>query len=515
MHSLAPLDLESLPIDLEASHQIIRAFAAALAETSAQLESLKAQVAALRRAQFGASSEQLPGQAELFAEAVSVALPEAQTETIHYERAKRGRPALPKDLPRVRVDYDLCETERAPFEELQRIGEERSETLDYIPARLQVIEHVRAKYVAVRKDDGARTVVTASMPPAPLPKSNASPNLLAHVLVAKYADHLPLNRIEGIFRRHGVELARQTLCDWVIGCSELLQPVYEALKAQVLAAPKIHADDTLLPLSEQGRGRMVQARLWSYLGAGSVYEAQTGVWAEHPAAAFFEFTDDRRGEHVQRMLRDYRGYLQADAYAGFNALYQSGRIVEVGCWAHARRKFFEIAQAAPKGTRTTAHEALDWIGRLYAIETEVRDKPPDEKRQIRQDQALRLLGEFRSWLDQALRAVLPRSPTAGAIGYALQNWAALTRYTESGILDIDNNACERQIRPVAVGRKNWLFAGSNRGGNAAAIAFSLIATCKLHRVEPFAYLADILRRLPGHRINRVAQLLPFRWQPST
>ena len=515
MTSIATLNLESLPSELEASHQIIRALATALAETNAQLESLKAQIANLRRAQFGVSSEQLAGQAELFAEAVSLALPEAKTETISYERAKRGRPALPKDLPRVRVDYDLSEAEKAPFEALERIGEETSETLDYIPAKLRVIEHVRAKYAALRKDDGGRTVVTASMPPAPLPKSNASPNLLAHVLVSKYADHLPLNRIEGIFRRHGVELARSTLCDWVLGSTELQQPLYAALRAHMLAAPKIHADDTLLPLCEHGRGRMVQARLWAYLGAGSVYEAQSGAWIEHPAAALFEFTDDRRGEHVQRMLRNYRGYLQADAYAGFNALYQTGRIVEVGCWAHARRKFFEIAQAAPKDTRTTAHEALDWIGRLYRIETDVRDKPPNEKCQVRQDQALPVLGEFRSWLDAALHAVLPRSPTAGAIGYALQNWAALTRYTEAGILDIDNNACERQIRPVAVGRKNWLFAGSDRGGRAAATAFSLIATCKLHRVEPFAYLADILRRLPSHPINRVAELLPFRWQPGT
>jgi transposase len=511
MSSIATLNLQSLPRDLQASHEIIRMLAAALADTSAQLESLKSQVLALRRAQFGQSSERLAGQAELFSEPVSLTPPEAKTETITYERPKRGRPALPKDLPRLRVDYDLTEAEKAPFEALERIGEETSETLDYIPAKLQVIEHVRAKYAATRKEDGVRTVLTASMPPAPLPKSNASPNLLAHVLVSKYADHLPLNRIEGIFRRHGVELARSTLCDWVMGCADLLQPLYEALKAHVLAAPKIHADDTLLPLSEQGRGRRVQARLWAYLGAGATRDPQ-GLWTEHPGAVFFEFTDNRRGEHVVRLLGNYRGYLQADAYAGFDSLYAGGRILEVGCWAHARRKFFEIAEAAPKDTRTTAHEALDWIGRLYRIEDDIGERPPDEKRQVRQLQALPLLGEFRSWLELALRAVLPRSPTAGAIGYALANWAALTRYTEAGILDIDNNACERQIRPVAVGRKNFLFVGSDRGGRAAAVAYSLVQTCKLHRIEPFAYLADLLRRLPSHPINGVAELLPFRWK---
>src|ERR1035437_7237021 len=215
----------------------------------------------------------------------------------------------------------------------------------------------------------------------------------------------------------------------------------------------------------------------------------------------------------ERMLASYRGYLQADAYAGFDALYQDGRILEVGCWAHARRKFFEIAEAAPKDTRTAAHEAIDWIARLYAVEGGVADEPPDKKCAIRQAQSAPVLGEFRTWLEGTLRTVLPRSPTAGAIGYALNNWAALTRYPESGILDIDNNACERAMRPVAIGRKNFLFVGSDRGGRAAAVAYSLIQTCKLHHIEPFAYLSDVLRRLPSYPINRVAELLPFRWQP--
>jgi transposase len=507
MPSAAAIDLEALPDDVGALKQLV-------IDLAAQLESLKQQFLALRRAHFGASSEQLSGQAELFGTPISLELRPVETEIVTYERPRRGRPALPKDLPRVRVEYDLTPEEKAPFASLERIGEEKSEMLDYIPAKLQVIEHVRAKYAATCKGEEKRTtVVTAQMPPAPLPKSNASPNLLSHVLVSKYADHLPLNRIEGIFRRQGVELSRSTLCDWVLGSTELVAVLYEALKAHVLAAPKIHADDTLMPLQDRDRARTVQARLWAYFGAGARLDEQ-GKWIAHPAAAYYEFTDDRRGEHVCRVLQSYSGYLQADAYAGFNALYASGNIIEVGCWAHARRKFFEIAEAAPKDTRTTAHEALDWIGRLYAIESEIREEPPDKKRQVREEKALPVLAEFRAWLEAALRAVLPRSPTAGAIGYTLSNWSALTRYVESGILDIDNNACERAIRPVALGRKNWLFAGSDRGGRAAAIAFSLIQTCKLHGVEPFAYLADVLRRLPSHPINRVAELLPFRWQPA-
>jgi transposase len=506
MSSAAAIELQALPDDVGALKQMV-------IDLATQLESLKQQFLALRRAHFGASSEQLPGQAELFAERLSLELPPVETEMVTYERPRRGRPALPKDLPRVRCEYDLSQEEKAPFASLERIGEETSETLDYIPAKLQVIEHVRAKYAATRKGEEERTVVTAEMPPAPLPKSNASPNLLSHVLVSKYADHLPLNRIEGIFRRQGVELSRSTLCDWVLGSTELLTVLYEALKAHVLAAPKIHADDTLISLCERGRGRPVQARLWAYLGAGARRDEQ-GQWLAHPAAVLYEFTDDRRGAHVARMLGQYSGYLQADAYAGFNALYEGGRIIEVGCWAHARRKFFEIAEAAPKDTRTTAHEALDWIGRLYGIESEIREEPPDKKRQIREEKALPVLTDFRAWLEATLRAVLPRSPTAGAIGYALSNWSALTRYVESGILDIDNNACERAIRPIALGRKNWLFVASDRGGRAAAVAFSLIQTCKLHGVEPFAYLADVLRRLPAHPINRVAELLPFHWQPA-
>ena len=429
-----------LPDDVEQLKALIAQRDATIEMLTAALESLKQQFLSLRRAQFGASSERIAGQAELFIEPVSLPVPPVQTETITYERERRGRPALPKNLPRVRLEYDLTDAEKSDFVTLTRIGEERSETLDYIPAKLQVIEHVRAKYAATRKCDGSQTVVSASMPPAPLPKSNASPNLLSHVLVSKYADHLPLNRIEGIFRRHGVELARSTLCDWVLGSTELLSVIYQAMKTHVLAAPKIHADDTILPLQDRGRGRTVQARLWAYLGAGARLNDRS-EWIEHPAAVFYEFTDDRRGEHAQRMLGSYRGYLQADAFAGFNALYQDGRIVEVGCWAHARRKFFEIAEAAPKDTRTAAHEALDWIGRLYAIERAIADEPPDKIRTLRQAQSAPVLGELRIWLEGTLRTILPRSPTAGAIGYALNNWPALIRYLDSGILDIDNNAC--------------------------------------------------------------------------
>ena len=480
---------------------------------ASQLESLRHQILALRRAQFGASSEKLSGQAELFAEPVSLPTPpESETRSVTYERRAGGRPKLPAQLPRVRIDYDLSEEQKAGYRSIERIGEELSETLDYIPARLQVVQHVRAKY-AVRALDGQAGVVTAAMPAQPLPKSNAGPGLLAHVLVSKYADHLPLNRIEKILRRHGAEIARQTLCDWVLGSTQLLERLYEALKAHVLAAPKIHADDTVIKLADRATNRSVQARLWAYLGAGSCPTPE-GAWQTHPAAVIYEFTPDRKAEHPRRMLAGYQGYLQADAYTGFDALYRDGGIVEVACWAHCRRKFFDIAQAAPPDTRILAHEALDWIGQLYRVESEIRDKPPDERREIRQSESVPILNDIRQWLDGALRGVPPRSPTAQAIGYALGQWEALVRYTEDGMLDIDNNAVERAMRPVVLGRNNFLFVGSERGGRAAAIAYSLIETCKLHGVEPYAYLKAVLTRLPEHRVDRIAELLPFNFQPQ-
>lgn len=448
---------------------------------------------------FGASSESLSRQPDLLAQAVTLPVPPVHTETITYERPARGRPRLPRDLPRERIEYTLPKSQCLCGncgESLRRIGEEVSEQWDFVPARLKVLEHARAKY-ACRCEAG---VVTAPMPEQPLPKSNASANLLAHVLVSKYQDHLPLNRQERIFARHGVERARSTLCDWVLGSAELLQVLIKPLTAHVLAAPKIHVDDTVVPLLDPARSRTIQARAWVYVAEGP----------QHPAGALFAFTENRKGEHVQRFLHDYRGYVQADAFGGFDALFTSGERIEVACWAHARRKFFEVAQnqKAP----SLAHTALDFIGNLYDIERTLKDEPPDKKQRGRQEKAVPILHDFRRWLEGNLVGLLPKSPTAAAMPYALSNYTALTRYAEAGFLDIDNNKVERAIRPLAVGRNNWLFVGSVRGGEAAATVLSLIETCKLHGVEPYHYLADVLKRLPGHPINRVGELLPFHWK---
>ena len=310
-----------------------------IAELRVQLESLQQQIVALRRAHFGAKSERLGGQAELFCETVCVPLAPPVTERVSYERERRGRPALPKDLPRRRIEYDLSEAEKSEFERVERIGEELSETLDYTPAKLLVIEHARAKYVCERA--GESTIRIAAAQPSPLAKSNASAGLLAQVLVAKYADHIPLARQERIFARHGVPIARTTLCEWTLGAAELFEVLIAPLTEQVLGAPRLHCDDTTVPLAEPGRGKTKIARLWGYLGAGSRPD-ETGQWVDHPPGVVFEFTASRESVHPLRFLADYRGYLQADAYAGFDCLYRTGRVIEVGCWAHyLERRFIQ------------------------------------------------------------------------------------------------------------------------------------------------------------------------------
>lgn len=508
MSALASIEV-ALPCDVDALKALITERDTVIANLSAQLESLKQQFLNLRRLHFGAKSERLPGQAELFQETASLPVPPEEKIRIAYERKRRGRPALPKDLPRERIDYDLSEAEKSEFDSVQRIGEEVSETLEYTPAKLIVIEHARAKY-ACRKD-GESTIRTAFAQPSPLPKTNAGAGLLAQILVSTFADHLPLNRQETIFRRHGVELPRSTLCEWKLGCGELLAVLRPVLIDHTLGAPRLHSDDTTMPLIEGGRGRTRTARLWGYLGAGA-RAAEDGTWVEHAPSVVFEFTGSREAIHPMEFLKDYQGYLQVDAYSGYEALFKTGRVIEIGCWAHARRKYFEIAKGQqPPGL---AAEALKWIGKLYEIESRAKEEPPDKRRLARQAESVPLLADFKRWLDGHYPSLLPQSPLGLAFGYTLRNWCALTRYCEDGILMPDNNLLERQIRPIAKGRGAYLFVAAERGGHTAATLYSLIGTCKLNGVEPYAYLKDVLQRLPSHPMHRLAELLPFNWKPG-
>jgi transposase len=506
MHCLAAFDIEKLPRDVDALLGVITDLHSQYATI---LDSLHQQLQNLRRLHFGATSEKLSGQPELFVQTQQLPVPPREEITVTYQRQRRGRPSLPKDLPRERVDYDLSEAEKAEFDSLERIGEEVSETLEYTPAKLIVIEHVRAKY-ACRKD-GESTIRTAFAQPSPLPKTNAGAGLLAQILVSTFADHLPLNRQEMIFKRHGVDLPRSTLCEWKLACGELLAVLRAPLIEHTLNAPRLHTDDTKMPLIEGGRGRTKTARLWGYLGAGA-RQNQAGEWVEHAPSVIFEFTESHESRHPFKFLKDYQGYLQVDAYPGYDAMYSSGHIIEVGCWAHARRKFFEIAKT--QKTPGLAAQAVAWIAKLYRIESAIRGRPPDEKLAVRQAESVPVLSQFRLWLEGHYPTLLPEAPLGVAFRYAWNNWRALTRYTENGVLVPDNNLMESAIRPIAMGRRAYLFTASERGGHVAATLYSLVGTCKLNRIEPYAYLKDVLQRLPSHPVNRLAELLPFNWKPA-
>jgi hypothetical protein len=341
--------------------------------------------------------------------------------------------------------------------------------------------------------------VQVSAPSRPIERGLAGPGLLAHVLVSKYSDHLPLYRQSQIFAREGIDLQRSTLADWVGGASALLEPLINAVSRYVLAAHKIHGDDTPVPVLCPGRGTTKQGRLWTY-----VRDDRAAGSAEAPAV-FFRYSPDRKGERARAHLASFTGVLQADAYAGFDQLYGE-RIQEAACWAHVRRKFYDIhaALASP-----IAAEALRQIGQLYAIETEIRGRAPDERCSVRQARAGPQLQALYTWLQRTASTLSKKSELAQAIRYALSNWAALTRYRDNGHLEIDNNAAERALRAVALGRKNWLFAGSDDGGERAAAIYTLLGTAKLNELNPESYLRYILERIPDHPINKIDELLPW------
>lgn len=509
MPALASIEV-AFPSDIDALKALIIGRDAVIANLSAQLESLKQQILNLRRLHFGATSEKFSAQAELFTEKVELPLPpEPGKLNVPAHQRRKGRAALPEDLPRERRDYDLSDAEKAEFDSVKRIGEEISSSIEYTRARVIVLEHARAKYACIK--NGESTIRTAHAEPSPLPKSNAGASLLAQILTATYVDHLPLNRQQVGFKRHGVDLHRSTLCEYKLGAGELLAVLRAPLIAHVLAAPRLHSDDTTLPLLEKGRGSTKTARLWGYLGAGS-RRAADGAWVEHPPAVVFEFTESREAIHPLRFLKDYSGYLQVDAYSGYEAIFKTSRVIEVGCLAHSRRRFFEIAKTQkPPGL---AVEAIAWFAKLYEIESRIKEKPPDEKLLVRQAESVPLLSDFKRWLDGHYGTLLPQGPLGQAFGYAIRQWQALTHYTENGILMPDNNLLERQMRPIAMGRKAYLFAASERGGEVAATMYSLVATCKLNQIEPFAYLKDVLGRIRSHRVNQLSELLPFNWSPA-
>jgi len=466
-------------------------------------EHLKLLVAKLQRMQFGRRSEGLNAEDpqcsfSLDGQSALAARPLPQKPAEDTARGQPSRKPLPAHLPR-EVHQHHVDARHCPDcgGELRAIGEDVSEVLEYVPARFKVIRHVRPKQACT----GCHSLVQASAPERPIARGLAGPGLLAQVMVSKYCDHLPLYRQSQIYARDGVDLPRSTLADWVRETSNLLSPLVEAIRRHTLAGNTLHADDTPVPVLSPGKGRTKTGRLWAYVRdeRPAKGDAAPSVW--------FAYSPDRKGQHPCCHLVTYQGAVHADGYAGFNRLFETGRRLEVACWAHVRRKFYDLYAAQDSPLAATA---LDYIQHLYRVECAIRSKPPDERQRWRRTRAGPILEELFQWLQSTLTQVSRKSALAEAIRYALTRWTALTRYRDDGCLEIDNNAAERALRAVALGRKNYLFAGSDAGGERAAALYSLIGTAKLNGLDPLAYLRHVLERITTYPVNRVDELLPWR-----
>ncbi len=486
-----------------------------VAAYASEINRLKALVAKLQRMQFGKSSEKLRAKTERqiqeAQERIS-ALQEEMAETLgeQYDpvlpsalRQSSARKPLPASLPRetrvIRPEEECCP---ACGGELSSLGCDVSEQLELISSAFKVIETQRPKQACCRCDH----IVQAPVPSKPIARSYAGAGLLAHVVTGKYADHLPLYRQSEIYRRQGVELSRATLGRWTGAVAELLEPLYDVLRQYVLMPGKVHADDIPVPVQEPGSGKTRTARLWVYV------RDDRNAGSQMPPAVWFAYSPDRKGIHPQNYLAGYSGVLQADAYGGYRALYESGRITEAACMAHARRKIHDVHARAPTYITT---EALQRIGELYAIEAEVRGCSAEQRLAARKARAAPLMQSLYDWIQQQMKTLSRHSDTAKAFAYLLKQWDALNVYCSNGWVEIDNNIAENALRGVAVGRKNWMFAGSDSGGEHAAVLYSLIGTCRLNNVEPEKWLRYVIEFRLCRSIRCVYRLLitcsfPFR-----
>lgn len=483
-----------------------------IAEQAKRIALLEETVRLQQQKRFGRSSEKSsPDQQEMFNEAeladaaeqvlseqASASTPSAKTAA--PVNKKPGRKPLPGDLPRIRIEHDVPEAERHCPCGCQRtlIGEDTSEQLDIIPAKVQVIVNVRKKY-ACKACEGK--IITAALLPQPIPKSNASPGLLAHVAISKFQDALPLYRQEAILQRSGIELGRNTLARWMIKSGELIQPLINLLEERLLSHPVMHCDETSVQvLKEPGKEATSKSYMWVQVGGPPTQP----IRLFHYAAS--------RSSHVARdLMAGYQGYLQTDDYAGYNSIVVENGITQLGCWAHARRKFIDAQKAGSKNKKAgKAEMAISFIRKLYAVEKQIAEQPPEDKHQARQQQAKPVLEELRAWLDKTLHSTLPKGLLGKALCYLDKNWDKLTVYIEDGRLNIDNNPAENAIRPFVVGRKNWLFSATVPGAKASANLYGLIETAKANNVDPYGYLRHVFKELPrAQTVEQIEQLLPW------
>ena len=503
----------SLPDDLAQCHALIEELQATLQATMQEHEREKAhlqhRVAYLIEQMYGRRAEKVdPAQLLLFAEQVAQTVqPETTADEIEEppppqrKKKKSGRKKLPVELPRIQIkhpvpeDKEICQHCSSPC---RCIGHKITEQLEYAPASLFIIEHIQP-VMGCRCGEGE--IVVAQKPAQPIEKGIPGPGLLAQVVVSKYADHLPLYRQENMFQRHGVEISRKTMCDWVLAAAQMLEPVVDFMKTKLLESKVIHTDDT--PVNVRGPDGNMQGRFWVYLGD-----------EEHPYT-IFDFTPDRRRDGPQTFLADFVGsaasprYLQADAYGGYDGIFSAGNaVLECACWAHARRRFYE----ARKSDVNRAHQMLAWIKLLYAVERDARELDAAQRYAMRQERSRPILYKISTWLDEQKDIVLPKSPIGEAIGYCINQWQALNRYLDDGDLSMDNNVSENALRGIAIGRKNYLFIGSLRGGHAAAILYTMIKCAQRHNIDVFVYLRDLFMRIPTHPNKDIQQLLPDNWK---
>jgi transposase len=515
---------DPLPTDLAAAHEMIVAQREMLRLTQSELtvsrleiERYKLMLAKARREQYGQSSERarhLIEQLELAIEdleetqAAEQSRVEMTSQTGVKEKQARSlrqpRRPLPDNLPVERiVEPPPCACGKCGGIRLRKLGEVVSKTVDCEPRRWKIIEHVREKFTC--RDCEAITEPPA--PSRPIPRGLAGPSLLAMVLVSKFLLHLPLNRQSDAYRREGVEIDESTLADWVGSTVVALDPIIQALRSYVLTAERIHADDTTVPVL--AKLKTVTGRIWTYVRDDRPFGGKD------PPAAMFYYSRNRVGDHPRDHLAGYVGIMQADAFAGFNGLYDAKRrpapIIEAACWSHGRRKLFDVAVLSKS---PIAAEAVRRIDELFEIERSINGKTPAERVAVRQERSKLLVDDLRVWMRQQRDRLAPSHDLAKAINYILSRWVAFTRFLDDGRICLSNNAAERAVRCVAVGRRNWTFAGSDAGGHRAAAAYTLIETCKLNDVDPQAWLADVLARLPDHPASRITELLPWNWKAA-